>query len=77
VPTSASLHPRPVGHGGTTAKLKGLRSFRAATIINPLRLTILILIVARLSSRLSRHTRNVADFGDTGVLIVNPWDISP
>jgi site-specific recombinase XerD len=33
-----------------------LRSCRAATIIAPLRLTILILIVARLSSRLSRHT---------------------
>jgi hypothetical protein len=34
-----------------------LRSCRAATIIVPLRLTILILIVARLSSRLSRHSR--------------------
>jgi hypothetical protein len=34
-----------------------LRSCRAATIIVPLRLTILILIVARLSSRLSRHSQ--------------------
>jgi toxin FitB len=22
-------------------------------------------------------TRNVADFGDAGVSIVNPWDLSP
>ena len=46
-----------------SAKLKGLRSCRAATIIVPLRLTILILIVARLSSRLSRHNHKISHDG--------------
>ena len=41
-----------------------MRSCRAATIIPTLRLTILILIVARLSSRLSRHT---------DLLILDDW----